>query len=158
MKTCILCKKEKPLEEFYKHPQMKDGRLGKCIECSRAASLKNRAEKIEYYREFDKKRANEPHRVSARIEYQNTERGRQVCNAAKKRYYFSDPRKTSARILFSNAVRDGKVVRAEKCERCNNSRPQGHHESYDKPLEVTWLCSGCHATRHKEMRRDGIAP
>lgn len=34
VKTCFKCGKEKSLDEFYTHPRMKDGHLGKCKECT----------------------------------------------------------------------------------------------------------------------------
>jgi len=48
MKTCFKCNIEKPLELFYKHPKMGDGRLGKCIECT-----KNDSKKTHYIKNKD---------------------------------------------------------------------------------------------------------
>ena len=33
MKTCIRCGIDKELNDFYAHPQMRDGHLNKCKEC-----------------------------------------------------------------------------------------------------------------------------
>lgn len=59
MKTCKECKKEKPINEFYKHPAMDGGHLNKCKECKKEMAKKNREENIEYYREYDKRRQRE---------------------------------------------------------------------------------------------------
>jgi len=39
-KICFKCNLQKPLEDFYKHPKMADGHLGKCKECTKLSSAK----------------------------------------------------------------------------------------------------------------------
>ena len=47
MKICFRCGIEKPLKDFYKHPKMGDGHLGKCKGCTKSDSKKKYYEKSE---------------------------------------------------------------------------------------------------------------
>lgn len=55
-KKCFKCLCEKPLEAFYKHQAMSDGRLGKCKECTKADVTKHRQENLEKIRAYDRMR------------------------------------------------------------------------------------------------------
>jgi hypothetical protein len=47
------------------------------------------------------------------------------------------------------ALRIGLLVR-QPCEVCGATKHiHGHHDDYDKPLEVRWLCAKHHAAWHK---------
>ena len=41
IKRCFICGEEKPLTEFYAHPQMKDGHLNKCKDCTKESARIN---------------------------------------------------------------------------------------------------------------------
>ena len=53
MKNCFKCNLLKPLEDFYKHPQMPDGRVGKCKECNKTDVRNNYQKTIIEKREYD---------------------------------------------------------------------------------------------------------
>jgi hypothetical protein len=61
-----------------------------------------------------------------------------------------------------DAVRAGVLVRPESCSLCGqvpaNGRIEGHHESYDRPLDVEWLCTRCHLTQRHGKRRSEKGP
>ena len=131
MKQCFKCGQEKPLTEFYKHPQMKDGRVNKCKECNKLDVRKNREKRIDYYRAYDRERGNRQ-----TVEY-------------RRHYRESNPIKTGARTMVSNFVRDGKLAKPDACEDCGAAgRLHGHHDDYAKPLEVRWLCPACYHRWH----------
>jgi hypothetical protein len=54
--------------------------------------------------------------------------------------------------LVGEEIRAGRLVRLP-CVVCGEAKSQGHHEDYDKPLEVVWLCGEHHASRHKEINK-----
>ena len=135
MKQCFKCNEIKPLEDFYKHPQMKGGRVNKCKECNKADVRRNRKRNVEHYRAYDRKRGNR------RTPEDN------------KKYNRRNPIKYGAKTMVNNAVRDGKLKKAAVCESngCTaTERLHGHHDDYAKPLEVRWLCPACHHEWHAE--------
>lgn len=58
-KRCFKCGVVKPIADFYKHPQTKDGHLNKCKECTRADVQKNYTNHIDYYHKYDQYRYRE---------------------------------------------------------------------------------------------------
>lgn len=47
------------------------------------------------------------------------------------------------------AVQHGTILRGP-CGICNASRAEMHHDNYDNPLDVRWLCRSCHARLHRK--------
>lgn len=125
MKTCFKCKVEKPITEFYVHPAMGDGRLGKCKTCAKADVAANYAANPERFREYDKARSQLPHRIRLR----------------------NEPCKVRAHYAVRRALAAGDLVRMP-CEQCGEPKADAHHDDYNKPLSVRWLCRSHHAEWH----------
>ena len=136
-KQCFKCGEVKEIDDFYKHPEMSDGHVGKCKECNKADVSKNYAAKREQYAEYERKRYQEPKRHAMSLEYA---RRRRIVHAVK--YH--------ANSKTGNAIRDGKLVR-QPCEVCGCEKVQAHHEDYTKPLNVEWLCRKHHLAKHGKV-------
>lgn len=150
MKECFKCFQEKELSEFYKHPQMPDGTVNKCKECNKADNIQNRNDKIDHYVAYDKRRAMIPHRVAARKEYMATQPGKESHNKSNKKYLTAYPNTKRAKSIFGYGMKSGKITRPTTCSKCpSTTMIQGHHDDYDKPLDVRWLCVKCHTAWHR---------
>lgn len=131
-KQCFRCGAVKPLGEFYKHKGMADGHLNKCKECAKKDVRENRKDKVEYYRDYDRKRG-------SRQSYDYI-----------KEYREKYPKKYRATNMVNNAIRSGNLHK-EPCEVCGTTeKVHAHHDDYDKPLNVRWLCAAHHSQWHKE--------
>ena len=53
------------------------------------------------------------------------------------------------REIFNHYIRD-KHIEKQPCEICGALDVEAHHDDYDKPLEVRWLCFSCHSKWHKK--------
>ena len=149
-KQCFKCLEVKPLSCFYKHKAMADGHVNKCKECNKKDVRKNYRENIDHFKEYEKTRANLEHRVEARKKYSKTEKGKLSINGSKFRFIKTHPIQRAANIMVGNAIRDGRLIRPNKCSSCGiDCKPHGHHCDYAYPLDVTWLCTKCHADWHK---------
>lgn len=154
MKVCFKCNIKKNLSEFYKHKAMADGHLNKCKLCARKDNVLNRHKNIEYYRKYDKSRADLPHRVEQRIIYSESEQGRLSHSKAKLKWRENNMEKRKANNIVRSALISGALIKSNKCQLCGciKDRLEGHHYDYSEPLKVTWLCSKCHRLFHKSSK------
>ena len=143
-KNCFKCGELKPMDQFYKHPQMADGHLGKCKECAKKDVHEHREKNLDKVRAYDRKRAKLPDRIKS---------AQEITALWRK----ADSRRGACHSAVARAVRSGALVR-QPCERCGNEKSLAHHESYDRKLDVNWYCQPCHKKRHAEMRAAGIEP
>ena len=64
----------------------------------------------------------------------------------RKEYYEKNKKHKLAGGKLRYAVKTGRIIKPSQCERCPSTENiQGHHEDYDYPLDVIWLCRSCHA-------------
>lgn len=152
MKKCFKCGMLKELNEFYKHPQMSDGHVNKCKECNKKDVRDNRQDKIDYYIEYDRQRDSLPHRVELKRRYGKTPQGKENLNKYRKKWLESNTIKRSAQIILGNAVKRGALIKPRECQECGNEnkRIHGHHDDYNYPMVVRWLCPKCHTKWHRE--------
>jgi len=138
IKTCFKCKAEKPITDFYVHPEMGDGRRGKCKECTKLDVSENYRANVDHYREYERQRFKDANRKESVKAYQQRRRE-------------AYPEKDQARQAVNNAIRDGRLTKPNNCERCNaTGRIEGHHTDYSKHLDVMWLCFICHRAEHNQ--------
>jgi len=77
----------------------------------------------------------------------------------RKEYYREYERKTERDKLAHNAkskvwyaIETGKLERLV-CQECGKDLGEAHHEDYNKPLEVVFLCRSCHKLLHNARKK-----
>ena len=68
------------------------------------------------------------------------------------RWRQANPQAVAAKRLAYDAKRRGDLM-PEPCKACGAEPAEAHHEDYNKPLEVRWLCRLHHRERHMEIKR-----
>lgn len=81
------------------------------------------------------------YRIRHRDELNRKARERYKTNALIKKKHL-------ARTNVNQAIRGRKITK-QPCEVCGNQIAEAHHDDYNKPLEVRWLCRKCHLEWHK---------
>lgn len=140
---CKSCERELEAEAFYV------SNLSRCKECVKASVRANRAEKIDYYRSYD------------RLRYRQDEERREHCKAMGKTTPMHvrvekqrerrqrEPEKNKARLAVARALSRGTLVKPCGCYFCGTAEKlQAHHHDYTRPLDVFWLCPSCHGKLH----------
>lgn len=134
--------------------------IGKYKQCVRCGKYKD---KIDDFYEWEKswickqcirKGSRETYRRN-REERLRRQRLKKIHHAARRRdLYNEDPgyrTRCLARAKARYAVKTGKLVKPDICSvpGCNNTDIVIHHDDYSKPLDVKWMCFGCHHKHHR---------
>lgn len=132
-KKCMKCGEIKPLSAFYKHPGMKDGHLNKCIECTKKDVANHKEQHPEKIFE------------------------------TRMKVFMKRKTRTSLYKLMDAALKAGVIKNPGVCSVCGctseDHRIEAHHEDYDKPLDIVWVCTPCHRKLDGERRlKEGLAP
>lgn len=147
MKTCFKCGETKPLSEFYKHAQMKDGYLNKCKCCAKIdglANLKLRMEDPEFV-------LSERKRARAKSKLRRSEGKAKPYNyVANGRWRQRNPEKYRAHNMAQR-------IPMQPCEVCGTTENvERHHDDYSKPMEVRFLCIKHHNKHHVKQREEQL--
>lgn len=62
-------------------------------------------------------------------------------------------KRKKARSILNHYLRDKKIKRPS-CEVCGSLNTEAHHDDYDRPLDVKWLCFIHHRERHKQLNEN----
>ncbi len=155
VKQCFKCMRHLPLDDFYRHPKMADGRLGKCKECTKSDVAHNRLVKIEYYQAYNRDRfQNDPESRARQLAQMKAWAKANPDKRSKKNWQSRNPEKRQCHNDLNNAVRDGVVLKPTACSSCGitDVKIHGHHPDYTQPLAVIWLCAPCHSRQHRLER------
>jgi hypothetical protein len=129
LKQCRICHEWKPVTDFHRNSKSRDGLQGRCKPCVRA-----------YNREW---RARNRDRIATYKWHSSWSPEKRAKWRARTQH------KVKAQRAVFEAVKYGRLVRPTTCELCGHEgRIQAHHEDYDQPLVVRWLCAPCHYGIH----------
>ena len=149
--ACKICG-ETEISNFYV------SNYSKCKQCTKDSVNKRRAEKIEQIREYDRNRKNAKERVlknKERLEKyktQNKDKYDEYCKS-KNEWAKNNRIKRNAHNKVSRALLKGIIKRPTDCQVCGDiTKIEAHHDDYEKPLDVMWLCVPCHNERHKVLK------
>lgn len=115
------------------------------IQNSKQNYQEHKKERAEWQRKYYQK--NKEYIKAREKAYNQTEKGLAVQNKSKKKHIKNNPEKHQARVEVFKALKRGDLLK-ELCIVCGKEKSHGHHEDYNKPLEVIWLCAQHHKDFH----------
>lgn len=140
IRTCRVCRVEKPLNEFTKNRSKSLGHDYECLCCHR--------EYMTHQRELHPERYREINRESIK---RNSHKWHDTWAEYQRKYCKKYPDRHRANGVLNYHVKRGNIVPSKVCQLCGaESKTEGHHPDYTKPLAVLWLCAVCHRRAHKD--------
>ncbi len=173
-KKCTKCKVEKELTEFKRilrrGKRVVDSQCAECLaEYKRKHYRENRQaylDKSKRWREDNPERAKEVRRIyyeenAERLRAQKRDYSRrpEVIERQNERFreYRKDEeflRRERSRGMLNKRIQSKKITKPNRCSTCGEKGyVEAHHEDYDKPFDVIWICKLCHEDIHHSNER-----
>lgn len=149
-KVCNRCGKRKTRTKFYPRKSCRNGLTEYCKPCTslRVKERNATAERRAVVRAYN---------IRTRERRSERNRAWRAANIAKlhlkaKAKRSEHPEQWRAHHRVRVALRNGILKRPNTCSVCAGAgRIEAHHDDYDRPLDVRWLCQSCH--RHADADR-----
>lgn len=119
----------------------KEGKIDSMINYTKRISTSGELQRYFYCQECNTERAKK---------YRGTIIGKEKIYQAAKNARKKYRKKHNARKMLNHYIKLGKIQK-EACY-CGETKVDGHHTDYTKPLEVIWLCRKHHALLHKKLK------
>jgi len=145
-KVCPKCENEKETTGFYKD------RAGRCKRCISDDVKKYYVLNRQNILSAKRKHYRENRRVVERNHYKTDDERRLAGVRAVTKWIRRNPEKKRAHLVVGYKIKKGEME-PEPCKICGSENDlNAHHENYDLPLEVTWLCRSCHFLWHSLLK------
>jgi len=148
-KICSKCNIQKPLDAFHNKAGGKYGKTKICKLCRKELDKKTycTSEYRKHHREYEKQ-WRDSHPKQNKTIHQNW-----YCNNHDeiiKRNHTVYSKQIKTRAILWNAYESGQIKKPSKCEICAEKTAvlHAHHDDYDKPLDIIWVCPKCHGKLH----------
>jgi len=132
-KECPMCKNVLNRTEFYSNKVREGGINTYCKKCEAIYKRLNRDKNKKTYKKLSDKY------------YQ---KNKEEIKKRHRKWYDNNKLKVRAHDLVNYYLRKGRLIKNEVCELCGGVSRVAHHNDYNKPLEVMWLCDKCHNGLH----------
>ena len=145
--------KRDKIREYNRKKYYEDQENQKALRTERSKKL--REENSDWIREYKKEWWN---RHAPRLREKQNEIRKKPETKEKRKIYLKERasqeeiKKMASRRISVIAIKAGFLIRPSSCSKClKECKPEGHHDDYDKPLEVRWLCKICHNHEHGKL-------
>jgi len=144
-KVCTVCNTLKSIDCFGPNKRNKDNKQPQCKECRRESAIELYKIKIldPLWAEKDKER-----KKGKKL---STEKHNEYSNNKRKKH----PLKYKARAIVCYLIRSGQLQKMP-CEICNHKEAEAHHDDYNFPYNIRWLCKDHHMKHHRKYNRERI--
>ena len=136
MKVCFKCGVSKELSDFYTHPRMDDGHLGKCKECTKKDAKEYYDSNIEDIRVRQKKQRNQSRNIKIRKLYRKSHREQR--RTSDNKYYMRNKDKFVVHRRKRRALKKG-------------VRHEDYNDNYIFERDG-WICGICGRKINKRLK------